>query len=71
MQTDPVERQREQLLDRVLQARTQPEIDLARRCLDAWLDEHPDDVGMTYAYDRLAKMQEVAELRSAEQTAAA
>lgn len=49
---------REQLVTRVLAARTLPEIEDARRMVREWMAEHPEDASMAFALDRLYRMEE-------------
>jgi hypothetical protein len=62
-QSDEVETAlaRERLTDQVLKATTLLEVLTATRVLRAWIDAHPEDEGMSDAFEQLAMMQEIAE----------
>jgi hypothetical protein len=47
---------REELIDLILDARTNDEISLAEREADAYLDNHPDDTGIAAACEQLEMM---------------
>lgn len=53
--------ERKRISEQALWATTLPEIMTARRELDQWVDDHPDDLGILDAYEMLANMQEIAE----------
>jgi hypothetical protein len=65
--------ERERLTHQVLRATTLPEVLAATRALEAWISAHPEDAGMSDAFEQLAMMQEIAEdrerVRPAEQAA--
>ena len=53
--------ERERILNQALRARTLPEIAVATRELDRWVDDYPDDWGIRDAYEVLENMAEIAQ----------
>ena len=51
---------RQIVIERVLDAKALPEIDVAREALRAWLRAHPDDDGIKEAFDQLSLMEDIA-----------
>lgn len=49
---------REELLTRVLSARTLTEIDAAEQALTKYLDTHPEDAGLLDGYEQLAMLRD-------------
>jgi hypothetical protein len=49
-----IEASRRALMQRVLRARTLPQIADARVALEEWLRNHPEDSGLAYGFDDLA-----------------
>jgi hypothetical protein len=47
---------RDELIDMILDARTTDEIEIAEREADAWLEDHPDDLGIAFACEQLEMM---------------
>jgi uncharacterized protein with von Willebrand factor type A (vWA) domain len=47
---------RDELIDMILDARSEEEIEIAEREADAWLEDYPDDVGIAAACEQLEMM---------------
>jgi hypothetical protein len=47
---------RDELIEMILDARSADEIEIAEREADAWLEDHPDDVGIAAACEQLEMM---------------
>jgi hypothetical protein len=54
---------REELISRVLGARTLPEITEAKEELRAWLSEHPDEPGMADGFEALSHREDFARMQ--------
>ena len=50
--------ERQSVLAQVLRATTPEEIDTAKVLLRAWVDKHPDDLGIVDAFEQLEIMRE-------------
>jgi len=57
---------REALTEQVLDATTLAEVLTAQRALQEWIKAHPEDEGMSDAFEQLSLMQEIAEEQEAE-----
>jgi hypothetical protein len=55
-----IELARELLTEQVLDATTLPEIQSARHALREWIKAHPEDEGMSDAFEQLALMEDIA-----------
>ena len=58
--------QRQCILNQALDARTLPEIAVATQELREWVRQHPDDIGITEAFEGLSLMRDIAEEQEAE-----
>jgi hypothetical protein len=65
-----LDRAREALREQVLDATTLKEVLAAQQALREWIKAHPEDVGMSDAFEQLSLMQEIAEEQKAERKAA-
>ena len=61
--TDAEEQRRERIIGLILTAKTLDEIADARQLLQAWVTEHPHDLGITDGFDHLAMSRSIAEVR--------
>jgi hypothetical protein len=57
---------RELLTEQVLDATTLPEIHAARQALRDWIKAHPEDEGMSDAFEQLSLMEDIAKEQEAE-----
>ncbi len=62
------DKERNRIARQAMRATTMPEIMLATRELDQWMDDHPDDLGIIDAYEILENMKEIAEDQQAERS---
>ena len=62
------EKKRHRIMHQALRATTMPEVILATRELDQWVDDHPDDLGIIDAYEILENMKEIDEEQQAERS---
>ena len=62
------EGERHRIMHQAMRATTMPEVILATRELDQWVDDHPDDLGIIDAYEILENMKEAAEDQQAERS---
>jgi len=60
--------ERNRIARQAMRATTMPEVILATRELDQWVDDHPDDLGIIDAYEILENMKEGAEDQQAERS---
>lgn len=60
--------ERNRIARQAMRATTMPEVILATRELDQWVDDHPDDLGIIDAYEILENMREGAEDHQAERS---
>ena len=60
--------ERNRIARQAMRATTMPEVILATRELDQWVDDHPDDLGIIDAYEILENMREGAEDQQAERS---
>lgn len=60
--------ERNRIAHQAMRATTMPEVILATRELDQWVDDHPDDLGIIDAYEILENMKEGAEDQQAERS---
>jgi hypothetical protein len=58
--------ERQRIIELVLDARTLAEIEAATEELHAWLQLHPEDVGIQEAFESLSLMRDIAEEQNAE-----
>lgn len=56
-----IDRAREALTEQVLDATTLPEVLAAMQALRVWIREHPEDEGMSDAFEQLSQMKDIAE----------
>lgn len=57
---------RDRLTIQVLDATTLPEIEAATKALRSWIKAHPEDEGMSDAFEQLFILKEIAEEQEAE-----
>jgi hypothetical protein len=58
--------ERQRIIELVLDARTLAEIEAATEELHAWLQLHPEDVGIQEGFESLSLMRDIAEEQNAE-----
>lgn len=61
-----LDKTRERLTGQVLGATTLPEIHAARQALRAWIAAHPEDAGMSDAFEQLSLLEDIANEQEAE-----
>jgi hypothetical protein len=54
----PEDPERERILALALAARTQPEVEAARKSVREWISTHPEDTGIGFALDQLYRVEQ-------------
>lgn len=57
---------REELLNQMVEARTLPQIEVAKQALRAWLQCHPDEPGMADGFEMLSHREDWAKIQSSQ-----